>query len=261
MTTIAPRRPRGVAAASASSLFGDPSSLLEYEAAALETPTSPLLSLPLELWIHIFDGKVNVNDLLKLRAVCKALWRVSDRLMPHAARQMVPTHADDPRTDDPFFAEAVIAAHRLNVRTPFEVMIARDGSTSPPRGKWDAPAATEKIKAPASISIPSGSAARPQPAGGNRTSELPHRANWIIGSRRMLHLMHVQGRTWMFQGCRSCNRGECVRCQQIVEKPSRLRNAWWYQAPKHDRHFEYYSNAILASDARFCKPCRAVERE
>ncbi len=248
-------------ASSASSRYGDPSSLWQYEATALEAHASPLLSLPLELWIHIFDGKVDLSDLTKLRGICKALWRVADLLMPHVARQMVPMHADDPRTADPFFAEAVIAAHRLNVRTPFEVMIARDGNIRPPPGTWRAPSAEQEVPAGKSAAASSTAAALSERAAEDEEEALPLRAKWIIGSRRMLHLLYVQGREWMFQVCVRCNLGECVRCQQNVKAPSVLGDAWWSQVPARSDRFEPFSNAILATDAHFCELCKREERE
>ncbi len=219
--------------------YGDPSSL-----AQCENQASALLRTPLEIWLQIYGGKIELADLMQLRSISKTFWLVSERLMPHVARQMNPKHADDSRIDDPFFAEALIAAHRLNVRNPFEVMVARDGSLDPPSEEAHA-------TPPNASSGPSGDA----------SVTLPSRAQWIIGSRRLLHDLHMLGRSWMFRVCESCKIGACSSCRIQSNKIDRPISAWWFKTPERIAVSKHYSNAIMAYDAQFCARCMATASE
>ncbi len=166
---------------------GDPTSL----SSGVDLSTA-LLRIPLEIWLHIFEGEIKVTDLTHLRSISKTFWAVAERLMPHVAARLHPSHADDPRINDAFFAEAVIAAHRLNVRSPFEVLVSRGGDTSiasgrPLAGPNGASAITETSELADGSEIVSIAEA-------DAIDKLPTRADWIIGSRRMLHTIYASGR-------------------------------------------------------------------
>ncbi len=213
---------------------------------------SAVLRVPIEIWLHIFENNIKLDDLMRLRSTSKTFWVLAERAMPKIAREMHPAHADDPRIQDSFFAEALIAAHRLNVQDPFHIMIARDGSIDPPSGeshvRGGAGAADFADQGPGQVGPTAG-------------VSLPSRVNWIIGSRRLLHEIHVKGRAWMFALCSSCKVGTCTRCQEPSNALHPLR-LWWYRVPKQvAKKAEPYSNAIYGSDAFACLPCSKDESE
>ncbi len=229
-----------------------------------------LLRMPVELWTHVFDEKIEVTDLTLLRSICKPLRVVAAQLMPHVARRTLPAHAEDPRVADPFFAEALIAAHRLNVASPYQVLVARDGGIEPPRDPAaPKPAAKESrpttkqsklmTKKGKPIARPAGSTS--SSATSARTDAPPSRKDWIIGSRRMLQQLHVRGRAWPFGICQSCKIGACARCLQPSGKLNKLDYVWWYRYPTQREGYHPYSNAISGNDALFCNPCASAESE
>ncbi len=243
---------------------------------------SPLLCLPDELWPHIFGGETPVTQLTRLRKVCKSLYRIAGQLMPLVARELHPAHAKDPRVADPLFAEALIAAHQLNVASPYQVMVARDGTIDAPPGNWetkaeeaadDASAASTRkgptagaTSAAALTSINNGTLTFTSTAAPVSTADtLPSKQKWMIGSLRMLHLLHGRGRPWPFAVCSSCNIGTCARCRKRSNDLTLSPEIWWARAPVSCRLFtvdnKEYSNAILGKDACFCPMCTRYEGE
>ncbi len=227
---------------------GDPTSLLV--GADL---SSALLRIPLEIWLHIFNGEIMIKDLTHLRSISKTFWAVAERLMPHVAARMHPAHANDPRIQDSFFAEALIAAHRLNVRTAADILVSRSDALEVANGERpendiDGPADAVK-----ELEHRSGLAAENRSA-----AAMPTRAEWIIGSRRLLHRVQAAGRSWMFGVCASCNMGACGFCHKLKTDLGQYPDRRWAQVTKsHGR----YSNAIYGTDVRFCLGCKYLTGE
>ncbi len=227
------------AATSPVETHGDPTSLL------VGPPFHSIwLSVPLEIWTQIFDGEIQVTDLTLLRSVSKTLWTVADRLMPFVASRAHPEHAHDPRMADSFYAEIVIAAHRLNVHTPLNVLVKRDGSCD------------------TADSQSSGKAKKASKAKEMQEEEkVPTRAEWIIGSRRVLHTVHANGRPWPFGVCGICKTGECRLCSNKCGKLQPVTDAWWCKESKARAAPTGWSKAIFGGDAFFCEPCKTKEGE
>ncbi len=214
----------------------------------------PSLRLPAKVWARVLSyelpvlkGSIHYLQLTRMREICRALREIADDIMPLVARKMYPQHANDPRIDDGLFAEALIASHMLNVASPFQVLVARSGGSEAAHGTWLKQTAEETVK---------GAAANP-------SEVLPSRKDWIVGSRRMLHDLHAQGRDWPFDLCHECGAGTCNRCHDSSDKLVVKTDAWWYRAPSSLRasSMQPYSNAIFGSDARFCEVCAVDVRE
>ncbi len=212
--------------------------------------SSALLQIPLEIWLHIFDDEIKITDLTHLRSISKTFWVVAKRLMPHVAARMHPSHANDPRINDSFFAEALIAAHRLNVQSPLAVLLRRDGSLDSAM-----PDANSLLSTQGHASTASNSERRADDADAQEGVAHPTRSDWIIGSRRTLHLAQVQGHPSQFGICTSCEEGECRLClkcsntlQQYVPSQSDRREGTRRATSQHSR-------AIFGSDGRFCTRC------
>ncbi len=222
---------------------GDPTSLSQ----GISTD-SAMLRIPIEIWLQILGDKFDFNDLIPLRSASKSLWALAERLTPTFARQLHPAHADDPRISDPFFAEALIAAHRLNVASPFEIMLARDGSIA-------------QASSASKVNVGSGGEKGGASASTQVIVSLPSRADWIIGSRRLLHTAHVQGRQWMFKVCETCKIGTCSQCFKPAGALEPPVLTWWYEPPERVAASTSFSNAIFASDALFCGGCLSLGGE
>ncbi len=227
-------------------LHGDPTSL-----SIGADLNSILLRIPLEIWLHIFDDKIEVTDLTHLRTINRTFWVVTERLMPHVAARMHPSHANDPQINDSFFAEAVIAAHRLNVQSPLDTLLRRDGSldSALPDASWLVSQQGQHSSGPKADST----IASPDE---KQAAAHPTRADWSIGSRRMLHLAEARGLPAKFGLCTTCKRGDCRVC---LRRSGRLKQVKMHPAmvgrPATGTSLAGFSRAIWGEDAFLCKEC------
>ncbi len=233
-------------------LHGDPTSL-----SIGADLNSILLRIPLEIWLHIFDGEIQVTDLTHLRSISKTFWAVAEGLIPHVAARMHPSHANDPQINDSFFAEALIAAHRLNVQSPLDTLLRRDGSldSAIQDANW-----LGSQQEPSSSTAPNADSTVTS-AETKRATAHPTRADWIIGSRRMLHLAYAQGRPSKFGICRTCNSGDCRLCLSRSDTLMHFESREGEGRPATRASETLCSLAILGEDARFCRQCWAKDRE
>ncbi len=223
-----------------------------------------LLSLPPELWHMILEYDVEAEDIISLRLVSRVYRQAADAVLPLVARRMFPEHANDAFIGDSLYAEALLASHRHSTPSPFMVLVARDGSNDTFDGK--AVAAPQvpppKISAEA-ISTQDADKGKGKEKETTDTqtplTNLPSRAEWMVGSRRVLHTLHVRGRPWPFGLCSTCRRGLCKGCLKLKANISTPTEAWWWVEQNPVVQANRYSNAIFASDALFCAPCRDIQ--
>ncbi len=233
-------------------LHGDPTSL-----SIGADLNSILLRIPLEIWLHIFDGEIQVTDLTHLRSISKTFWAVAEGLMPHVAARMHPSHANDQQINDSFFAEALIAAHRLNVQSPLDTLLRRDSSldSALPGASWLVSPQGPSSSAPPNADTTVTSAETKQAA------THPTRADWIIGSRRMLHLAEARGRPAKFGICTTCKSGDCRLCLKRSDRLKKIEAGAQGTRPTTRGSSALFSRAILGEDALFCKECWIKDRE
>ncbi len=212
-----------------------------------------------------------MHDVLVLRGVSHVFRDVANAILPLIARRMLSDRVKDKHIADSLYAEALIAAHKLNVSSPFKILVARDGSDKRFDPKTiDAPQSSgtthrsitrgkSKAKGHSLKSKQKGKAKEAPPE--QPLVNLPTRAEWMVGSRRMLHTQHVNGRPWPFGLCSTCKKGTCKTCLELETDVSFPEEAWWRTSSGPRKRSEKYSNAIFAQDAMFCDGCMDEQGE